>query len=102
MVFILYPTAYRIGCFATLTQFNTRDMLEIHYKWMAKIFCSIFIEQSTIRADIGLFSAISTIHNILKCNVSYRFGQNNHFPHLLYLFMRIKDSPNVDIFNCTA
>ena len=102
MVSILYPTTYRIGCFVTLIQFNTRDVLEIHYKWMAKIFCSIFIEQSTIRTDIGLFSAISTKHNIVKCNVSCRFGQNNHLTYVLYLFMRIKDSPNVDIFNCMA
>ena len=75
IILVLYINSYRIGCFVTLIQFNTRYMLEIHYKWMAKIFCSIFIEQSTIQADIGPFSAISTKHNIVKCNVSCRFGQ---------------------------
>ena len=57
-------------------------MLQIHYKWMYEIFCSIFIEQSTMQAVIGVFSsAISTKrNNTVKCNVTYRFGQNNHFP----------------------
>ena len=59
--------------FVTLNQFSACDMLEIHYKWMVKIFCSIFIEQSTMPAVIGVFSsAISTKrNNTVKCNVTY-------------------------------
>ena len=41
--------------FVTLNQLSACDMLEIHYKWMAEVFCSIFTEQSTILADIGCF-----------------------------------------------
>ena len=74
--------SYDAVWFATLVSFHTHDMLQIHYKWMVEIFCSIFIEQSTMPAVIGVFSsAISTKrNNTVKCNVTYRFSQNNHFP----------------------